>query len=288
MKTMLGGGSAAQAECAPEISASGVAAVAARTCRLVTAVGCLMSPQTNTAEQSAERARKRLDTIDFIVYIIDRMPAALTIEVAQAGLEEALEALPDYLPELPDALKPLARLAPPTGLHAKVSLRHGNKERQVKRNAPASSWSPEAGTISISYRVRKNAGQNTPRKRLVSASHDPVREMVQTLARAESGNRFVVLKWFRDTYLPHQGLAWAAMPEERHRVLADAIERRWILTSRIPNPRNPQFPATAIRVNRPLAEVRAILHQDAGERPHFAPIAIRGESLSATVLHERR
>jgi hypothetical protein len=217
------------------------------------------------------------------------MATTRTIEGAQAELEQALESLPNYLPQLPDALKPLARLAPPTGLHAKVSLRHGsNKERQVKRNAPASSWSPEEGIISISYGVRKNAGQGTPRKHPVSVQHDPVREIVQALARAESGNQFVVLKWFRDTYLPHEGLAWAATPEERHRALAAAIDWRWILTSRIPNPRNPQFPATAIRVNRPLAEVRAILNQDTGERPHFAPITIPGESLSATVLRERR
>lgn len=226
------------------------------------------------------------------MYIIDGMATARTIEGAQAELEQALESLPNYLPQLPDALKPLARLAPPTGLHAKVSLRHGSKkERQVKRNAPASSWSPEEGIVSISYGVRNNAGQDRPRKHPVSVQHDPVREIVQALARAESGNQFVILKWFRDTYLPQQGLAWAATPEERHRALAVAIDWRWILTSRIPNPRNPQFPATAIRVNRPLAEVRAILNQDTGdtgERPHFAPIAIRGESLSATVLRERR
>jgi hypothetical protein len=217
------------------------------------------------------------------------MATARTIEGAQAELEQALESLPNYLPQLPDALKALATLAPPKGRYAKVSLRHGsNKERQVKRNAPASSWSPEEGIISISYAVRKNSGQDRPRKHPVSVQHDPVREMVQALAKAESGNQFVVLKWFRDTCLPHQGLAWAATPEDRHRVLAEAIDRGWILTSRIPNPRNPQFPATAIRVNRPLAEVRAILDHDAGERPHFAPIAIPGEPLSATVLRERR
>ena len=123
------------------------------------------------------------------------MPAARTIEGAQAELEQALESLPNYLPQLPDALKPLATLAPPAGLHAKVSLRHGNnKERQVKRNAPASSWSPEEGIIAISYGVRRNAGQDTPRKHPASVQHDPVREIVQALARAESGNRFVVLK----------------------------------------------------------------------------------------------
>ena len=89
------------------------------------------------------------------------------------------------------------------------------------------------------------------------------------------GRQFVSLKWFRDTCLPQKGFAWGAAPEERYKVLTDAIDRRWILTSRIPNPKNPQFPVTAIRVNRPLDEVRTILDENAKASSPFAPISIR-------------
>jgi hypothetical protein len=113
------------------------------------------------------------------------------------------------------------------------------------------------------------------------------RELLQALAQAEMGSQFVALKWF-DTCLPQKGFSWGTTPEERHRVLADAINRRWILTSRIPNPKNPQFPVTAIRVNRPMDEVRAILDENAKANSAFAPISIPGERLSETVLRERR
>jgi hypothetical protein len=98
---------------------------------------------------------------------------------------------------------------------------------------------------------------------------------------------FVSLKWFRDVYLAQQGYAWAALPEDRRHTLVQAIDRKWILTSKHPNPKNPQFPVTAIKVN-PVAEVRKILTQEAGFGSAFAPITIAGEPLSTTVLRERR
>jgi hypothetical protein len=225
-----------------------------------------------------------------------------TIQDVQSKIERALECLPKLLSQLPEELKPLIQLAPPQGVHAHVSLRRPDKKasRQIKRNAPASSWSPESDLVLISYdtsaveteipllmdevkpaEIVRNPEQQQP-------TRDPARELLQALAQAEMGSQFVSLKWFRDTCLPQRGFSWGTTPEERHRVLADAINRRWILTSRIPNPKNPQFPVTAIRVNRPLDEVRTMLDENAKARPTFAPISIPGERLSETVLGERR
>ncbi|MGA2132370.1 MAG: hypothetical protein ABSH50_08765 [Bryobacteraceae bacterium] len=122
------------------------------------------------------------------------------------------------------------------------------------------------------------------------AAIDPARDIVLTLAKAELDPElgFVSLKWFRDSYLPLQGHSWAAVPDQRERVLVNAIERKWILTSKVENPKNPQFPVTAIQLNRPLAEVRAILDSDPGFRSTFNPIVMTGEPLSETVLRERR
>lgn len=225
-----------------------------------------------------------------------------TIQDVQSEIEKALECLPKFISHLPEELKPLILLAPQQGVHAQVSLRHPDRKtsRQIKRNAPVSSWSPKSDMVVISYDTSaaeaeiplaaehaksaetvRSLGQKTPVK-------DPAHELLQALAQAEMGSQFVSLKWFRDTCLPQKGFSWGTTPEERHRVLADAINRRWILTSRIPNPKNPQFPVTAIRVNRPLDEVRTMLEENSKANPLFAPISIPGERLSETVLRERR
>jgi hypothetical protein len=171
----------------------------------------------------------------------------------------------------------------------------------VKRNAPADSWSPDSGLVSISYDTSPAGQPDALETDAAGPAHpdapphpvhteDPARDLVLALARAANDPQlgFVSLKWFRDTYLPQQGYAWAAAPENRQRVLVEAIERRWILTSKVPNPKNPQYPVTAIRVNEPLADVRKILSQEAGLGSAFAPITIAGEPLSETVLRERR
>lgn len=204
--------------------------------------------------------------------------------------------------QLPDVLKPLAKLAPPKGFRVQVSLRRGNPKdsRQVKQNAPVERWSPDSGLIAISYRPATaeedeaiepsvERVENSP-VAYVENAVDPDSDIVLALAKAELDPQlgFVSLKWFRDTYLPRQGFPWAALPDERQRVLVHAIDRKWILTSKVANPKNPQFPVTAIKVNRPLAEVRIILEHEPGFRSTFNPIAIPGERLSQTVLRERR
>jgi hypothetical protein len=223
-----------------------------------------------------------------------------TILAVQSELEAALQSLPSLLHQLPDALKPLANLAPPKGVRAQVSLRHAGTNRQVKRNAPVDAWSPESGLVAISYDA--SAGEETSPQPSppdagremtpspASPAEDPVRDLVLALADAENDPQrgFVSLKWFRDTFVPQRAYPWATATENRQGVLVQAIERKWILTSKVPNPKNPQYPVTAIRLNRPLAEVRAILGRHPGSDAEFAPITIPGELLSETVLRSRR
>jgi hypothetical protein len=228
--------------------------------------------------------------------------AASTIQDVQSEIEKALECLPKFLSHLPEELRPLRWLAPRQGVHAHISLRHPDKKasRQIKRNAPVTSWSPESDLVVISYNTSAaEAAIPLPAEQAKPAetargldqkppARDSARELLQALAQAETGRQFVSLKWFRDTCLPQKSFSWGTTPEERYRVLVEAIDRRWILTSRIPNPKNPQFPVTAIRVNRPMDEVRAILDENAKVNSAFAPISIPGERLSETVLRERR
>ncbi len=247
-----------------------------------------------------------------------------TVQEAQSAIEAALAGLRDLASQLPEALKPLLQLAPPKGARVQVSLRHLKKDRQVKRSAPLHSWRADSGTVSISYElgeierfprypeetqaniaitqgavppvpqtevrvgdlVRGLASLGVP---VLPRGEDRASDLVRALAEAERDPQFgfVSLKWFRDSFLPHQGLQWAAAPEHRHKALVEAINKNWILTTKVANPKNPQFPVTAIRLNRLLPEVRKILDQDGGNSA-FMPITIPGESLSETVLRERR
>lgn len=226
------------------------------------------------------------------------MPTLNTIENIQNEIETALENLPRFQAQLPDALKPLAKLASPTGLRVQVSLRHAKSGRQVKRNAPADSWSPESGLVSISYNPALKEAELSegavapPQDSLSGPEHrqDPVKELVLALARAQRDPQlgFISLKWFRDGYLLRQGYAWAAAPENRQQALVEAINRKWVLTSKVANPKNPQFPVTAIKLNQSLPEVRKLLEQESEFGSMFAPISIAGEPLSETVLRDRR
>jgi len=223
---------------------------------------------------------------------------AETISEKQSQIAKAFENLRRFEGRLPDELQPLMYLAPPEGKQASVSLRRptgkGTTGRQVKQNARSDSWSPETGLVSICYTDKPDVLKAQPRDLTVlDASprtpdvEDPARDLVLILATAERDPKlgFVSLKWFRDTYVPRQACSWAGTAERRQQVLEDAINRNWVLTSKVSNPKNPQYPVTAIRVNRALPEVRRILQQ---ENSAFVPIPIQGERLSDTVLRGRR
>ena len=244
------------------------------------------------------------------------------IEKALAALSSLASQLPSVLQPLV-YLSPKSGLAVQVSLrHGNLK-----KNRQIKANAPKDNWSPESDIVFISYEEKVRVEESVPnekvrevipvptselpiRQQLNPASVAPMantssvqqmnvprvaddslshtRELLLALDQAERSTQFVSLKWFRDTFLPQQNLGWADILEERDRVLRAAIDRRWILMSKVPNPKNPQFPVTAIRVNRPLPEVRGILHGGATAKSPFSPVAISGEPMSQTILRERR
>lgn len=191
----------------------------------------------------------------------------------------------------------------PDGYRCHVRL-HG-KERDKRRTACfATSWSPDRDSINIQFKPAEDQPEENgvgitqatailvPDNVITSAANprDPLSDLVRALDRFESrpGYHFVALKWFRDTALPGEGFSWANADSERQNILREAIDKRMILTSKVPNPRSPQFPVTAIRLNRLLPDVKAVLGDQSDGLPDFQPIAIRGENLSATILRDRR
>ncbi|HEX4209606.1 MAG TPA: hypothetical protein VHY56_04375 [Candidatus Binataceae bacterium] len=187
----------------------------------------------------------------------------------------------------------------PDGYDAVVRL-HG-RERGKRRTAEfPKSWSPETDSITITFEPTEDSepelwsdATTTARNEAAPphANSEALTELIKALDRAEArpGYDFVSLKWFRDTALVAEGFAWVGDNVARQELLREAIDKRLIITHRVANPKSPQFPVTAIRLNRSMPEVKAIFGiRGEGQRLAFQPIAIRGEALSATVLRDRR
>lgn len=189
----------------------------------------------------------------------------------------------------------------PPGYQCLVRFR--GKERDKKRTASfETSWSPDTDSICIRFELSDQSQPDSQSSRSaatvlrdqkdksISVQADPIADLIRALNRAEShpGYKFVALKWFRDTALPSEGFSWAADDAVRRSILRDAIDRRLILTNSVPNPKSPQFPVTAIRLNRLMPQVKAVVGSPGEKLPDFQPAVIRGENLSATVLGDRR
>jgi hypothetical protein len=212
----------------------------------------------------------------------------MTIEEVESRLEQGLAKLrsPEY-----KSLETLLRPLVPKGYRVHVSLVDKKNGRKKRKNASADNWSPDLGEVRVHFEADGTNPESavSPTRAGDATASDPILDLVRALDRVEArpGYQFVALKWFRDVALAGESFAWAQSVSARQDVLREAIERRLILISKIPNPKSPQFPVTAIRLNRLLPETQAILGGAVADSD-FRPVEIRGEKLSATVLHERR
>ena len=221
----------------------------------------------------------------------------LSIPAAEEIIEEALNEL--AYSQDPGLTRALRFLAPP-GYQAIVELCSENG-RSKRRNASADSWSPEEDEVRI-YFERIDDGE--PAERPVRAARTApaapssedeeipdmampadmdvrVKELCAALAEAErGGHAFIALKWFRDSFLPRKAFRWNQHPDSRQAVLAEAIQRGVVLTSKIANPKTPAYPTTTIRLNRAEAGLPE-------EAPRFQPVAAHGASLASVIDDER-
>jgi hypothetical protein len=218
----------------------------------------------------------------------------LTIPAAEEIIEDALNEL--AYSQDPGLTRALRFLAPP-GYQAIVELCSENG-RSKRRNALADTWSPEEDEVRI-YFERVGDGEAPARVRpqrsamardeeeeeeepVMPADMDArVKELCAALAEAErGGHAFIALKWFRDSFLPRKAYRWNQHPESRQSVLAEAIQRGVVLTSKIANPKTPAYPTTTIRLNRAEAGI-------AEETQRFHPVSLQGEALVAAIEEDR-
>jgi hypothetical protein len=221
----------------------------------------------------------------------------LTIPDAEEIIEEALSEL--AFSSDPGLARALHFLSPP-GYQAIVELCSDNG-RSKRRNASAEAWSPEEDEVRI-YFERIGEGEPSPRvaraPRIINQHDDEddddgqeaiipadlearVKELCSALAEAErGGHAFIALKWFRDSFLPRKAYRWNQHPESRQAVLAEAIQRGVVLTSKIANPKTPAYPTTTIRLNRAEAGIPE-------EAQRFHPVQVHGDSIAAVIEEER-
>jgi hypothetical protein len=222
----------------------------------------------------------------------------LSIPAAEEIIEEALNEL--AFSQDPGLVRALRFLAP-EGYQAIVELCSENG-RSKRRNASADTWSPEDDEVRI-YFERIDEVEASPRparahrsgavhaadeeeddaqEAVLPADMDArVKELCAALAEAErGGHAFIALKWFRDSFLPRKAFRWNQNPETRQMVLAEAIQRGVVMTSKIANPKTPAYPTTTIRLNRAEAGIPE-------EAQRFHPVAVQGEPLSETIDEER-
>jgi hypothetical protein len=194
--------------------------------------------------------------------------AQRNIDVSNLSIPDAEEIIEEALTELsfsqdPGLSRALRFLAPP-GYQAIVELCSENgrsKRRPV-----------------IEHHSDHDEGQEV----LIPGDLDiRVKELCSALAEAErGGHAFIALKWFRDSFLPRKAFRWNQNPESRQSILAEAIQRGVVLTSKIANPKTPAYPTTTIRLNRAEAGIPE-------EAQRFHPVPIQGETLAAVIDEER-
>jgi hypothetical protein len=196
-------------------------------------------------------------------------------------------------------MRALRFLAPP-GYQAIVELCSENG-RSKRRNASADAWSPEDDEVRIYF---ERTGEGAPISRASRApramanhfAHEEedelepvlpadmdarVNELCASLAEAErGGHAFIALKWFRDSFLPRKSFRWNQHPESRQAILAEAIQRGLVMTSKIANPKTPAYPTTTIRLNRAEAGIPE-------EAQRFHPVAVQGDAAADAIEDER-
>jgi hypothetical protein len=229
--------------------------------------------------------------------------AQSSIDLSNLSVPDAEEIIEEALSELafsqdPGLARALRFLAPP-GYQAIVELCSENG-RSKRRNASAETWSPDEDEVRIYFERLDDSGTAVRQSRAARPVIEPnfdedvddsavipadldarVKELCAALAEAErGGHAFIALKWFRDSFLPRKAFRWNQHPESRQAVLAEAIQRGVVLTSKIANPKTPAYPTTTIRLNRAEAGVPE-------EAQRFHPVVVHGDRITDEIQEER-
>ena len=170
---------------------------------------------------------------------------------------------------LPPVLQPLNLIAPPRGFHVQVELKPYTDHAREDDWEHDERWDARNGEVRIGYeparedavreerQERNDRGWHPDEQRGPLAPSGPpdsqtaMRDVVRVVARAEGDPafKFLALKFLRDQLLPRQ-VAWASLPHEAQIQINYAIDQGVLVTTKVENPRMPQYPVTAVQLNR--------------------------------------
>lgn len=209
------------------------------------------------------------------------------IEDLEDALARALTAIRelDQQGALPPVLQALALLSPPRGFITNVELRPFEDPENPGEYAEDSRWDPRHGDVLITFEPSRDDGWREERRpgwRAAPAAHagppdgaQAIEDVARVLGRAESDPNFtfVALKFLRDQLLPRH-VPWANIPHEAQIQINRAIDAGAIVTTKVENPRQPQYPVTAVQLNRdnPIAQ-KVLAELQAAAPPGGSPPA---------------
>lgn len=221
----------------------------------------------------------------------------MTVKEVSQQIEGGLERL-RQIDRLPAGLEALRYLVP-AAARPRVYFRYVDSKqsgRKVREDASADYIDQRCEAV-IRYEAEDEALANLEepldQRPMVNIAHSSeghsrhLDDLLRALDEAERTRDFVGLTWFRDQFLPSQGLDWAEDRRLCGQLIHVATDQALVLTGQVPNPRDALRPVTSIRTNRSHPRFRQAASRQRG-RPHFRPVRISGKALSATVREDRR
>lgn len=196
---------------------------------------------------------------------------------------------------LPPVLDALILLAPPRGFFVQVELRPYTDHARQEEYPRDEQWDPRNGEVHLTYEPARDARDLRDERR--GRGHDDaadewrgppaepptaeqaVADLVGVVANAEADPafKFLALKYLRDQLLPRR-VAWGSLQHEAQIQINRAIDAGILVTSKVENPRAPQYPVTAVALNRADPRVQELLatlarrHGDLGEGGEAEPL----------------
>ena len=149
----------------------------------------------------------------------------------------------------------------PIGYKVVVELCSENG-RSKRRNAPSGTWSPEEDEVRIYFeRIDEDEdnqvfGEDDSQESVIPVDLDTkIKDICSALSDAEKcGHAFIAFKFFRDSFLPHKKFRWNKNTGDAQFVLTESIARGLIVTGKVSNPKNPDFPTTTIKLRSNIVE----------------------------------
>ena len=180
----------------------------------------------------------------------------------EAGIADALLAVARLKESnlLPPALEPLALLAPTAELATQVTIVRALDRTPLPGEEAATSFTRANGGILVTFAPHMDAADLAQRIGLQPVE-ERIADLVRVLDQAEQNPQFqfVALKLLRDRLLPATKAIWTAAPNVRQALITDCILNGMLHTTKVQNPRDPEHPVTAVRLNREHPDVQRLL-----------------------------